>query len=114
MLKAIVELNGVAGNHARSYYEMAPASIVIRLSESLVAGYNSYGFSKDGDFPEVVDGILKGDYPGAEFYIGGKIVKDMTEERQKKLEEKKVTLDRNAQRLIGTVIAKILPGENAR
>jgi CRISPR-associated protein Cst2 len=108
LLKAVGELNGVAGNHARSYYEMAPASIVIRLSESLVAGYNSYGFSKDGDFPEVIGGILKGDYAGAEFYIGGKIVKDMEETKQKELTEKKVTLDRNAQRLIDTVIAKIL------
>jgi len=108
LLKAIGELNGVAGNHARSYYEMAPASIVIRLSESLVAGYNSYGFRKEGDFPEVVDGILKDDYAGAEFYIGGKLVKDMEETKQKDLTEKKVTLDRNAQRLIDTVIAKIL------
>jgi CRISPR-associated protein Cst2 len=109
LLKAIGELNGVAGNHARSYYEMAPASIVIRLSESLVAGYNSYGFTKDGDFPEVIQGILKGDYPGAEFFIGGKIVKDMAETTQNDLEAKKVTLDRGAQRLIDTVIAKVLP-----
>jgi CRISPR-associated protein Cst2 len=108
LLKAVGELNGVAGNHARSYYEMAPASIVIRLSESLVAGYNSYGFRKDGDFPEVIGGILKGDYEGAEFYIGGKIVKDMEETKQKELTEKKVTLERNARRLIDTVIAKIL------
>src|SRR5437867_647089 len=85
LLKAISELNSVAGNHARSYYEMAPASIVIRLSDSLVAGYNTYGFTKDGDFPEVTDGILKDDYPGNEFYIGGKIIKDLTEEKKQSL-----------------------------
>src|SRR5688572_32995433 len=85
LLKAIGELNGVAGNHARSYYEMAPASMVIRLSESLVAGYDTYGFTKDGDFPEVTDGILQGDYPGNEFYIGGKIVKTMAEEKRSAL-----------------------------
>ena len=79
------ELSGVAGNHARSYYEMAPASIVIRLSESLVAGYNTYGFTKEGDFPEVVDGIRQGDYPGGEFFIGGKIVKEMPERTAKPL-----------------------------
>jgi CRISPR-associated protein Cst2 len=114
LLKAIGELNAVAGNHARSYYEMAPASIVIRLSESLVAGYNTYGFTKDGDFPEVIEGILKGDYPGNEFYIGGRIVKDMTEKRQEELKGKHVTLDRNTQRLIATVTVKILGKENTQ
>lgn len=44
LLKAISELNEVAGGHARSYYEMAPASIVARLTPSLVAGYDTYGF----------------------------------------------------------------------
>lgn len=108
LLKAISELSGVAGNHARSYYEMAPASIVIRLSESLVAGYNTYGFTKEGDFPEVTDGIRKEDYPGDEFFIGGKIVKEMSEEDVQTLKKKKVTLDRSAQRLIATVTKKIL------
>lgn len=112
LLKAIGELNGVSGNHARSYYEMAPASIVMRLSESLVAGYNTYGFTKEGDFPEAIEGICKGDYTGGEFFIGGKIVKDMTEANVKKLNEKNVTLDRSAQRLIDTVIGKILAKEN--
>jgi len=113
LLRAIGELNGVAGNHARSYYEMAPASIVIRLSESLVAGYNTYGFTRDGDFPEVTDGILRGDYPGNEFYIGGKIVKDMADNKQNSLQENRVTLDRNVQRLIATVTVQILGEENA-
>jgi CRISPR-associated protein Cst2 len=114
LLKAISELNNVAGNHARSYYEMAPASIVIRLSDSLVAGYNTYGFTKEGDFPEVIEGIRKGDYPGNEFHIGGKIVKDMEEKKQVELTEKKVTLDRNAQRLITMVCGKILVKENGK
>ena len=108
LLKAIGELNGVAGNHTRSYYEMAPASIVIRLSESLVAGYDTYGFTKEGDFPEVTDGIRKGDYPGGEFFIGGKSVKEMSEENVQILKARKVTLDRSAQRLIATVTKKIL------
>jgi CRISPR-associated protein Cst2 len=113
VLKAIGELNGVAGNHARSYYEMAPASIVIRLSESLVAGYDTYGFTKDGDFPEVIEGIKQDDYPGNEFYIGGKIVKTMAEEKRSTLSAKGVTLDRSAQRLITTVTAHILGEEQA-
>ena len=107
LLKAIGELNNVAGNHARSYYEMSPASIVVRLTNQLVAGYGTYGFRiEEGDthtLPEIVDGILKGDYPGNEFYLGGKIVKDMGDSGEKALKDKGVTLDRNPQRLLETI-----------
>jgi CRISPR-associated protein Cst2 len=128
LLQAIGELNGVAGNHARSYFEMAPASIVVRLTKQLVAGYKTYGFTPDGNFPEVIDGILHDtpeigldgepvtegeekkqkmnpapDYPGAEFYVGGKIVKDMRSDQAKKLTERGVTLDRDPRRLLTTV-----------
>jgi CRISPR-associated protein Cst2 len=103
LLKAIGELSDVAGNHARSYFEMAPASIVIRRSESLVAGYDTYGFSPSGDFPEVTEGVLKGDYPAPEFFIGGKIVKEMAPERSKALADKGVTLDRDPRRVLALV-----------
>jgi CRISPR-associated protein Cst2 len=88
LLKAIAELNGVAGNHARSYFEMAPASIVIRLTDSLVAGYETYGFRPDGSFPELVDGILHDDYPGKEFYMGGLLVKQLLNQKERPDEEK--------------------------
>jgi CRISPR-associated protein Cst2 len=97
LLKAISELNGVAGNHARSYFEMAPASIVIRLSPSLVAGFQTYGFTPDGGFPEIVEGIRKGDYPGSEFYLGGLLVKQvLAEDVRRELEGKGVKLHRMA------------------
>lgn len=97
LLKAISELNDVAGNHARSYYEMAPASIVIRMSDSLVAGYETYGFRSDGSFPELVEGILKGDYPGGEFHFGGAIVREvLAETTRKELEAKGAHLHRMA------------------
>ena len=104
LLKALGQLNNVAGNHARSYFEMAPASILVRLSPQLVAGYNTYGFNVVNGgthtFPELVDGILKGDYPASEFFMGGKLVKDMDDETLRGLEQKGVTLDRNPQRLL--------------
>jgi len=104
LLKGISELNGVAGNHARSYFEMAPASIVIRLSDSVVAGYDTYGFREDGSFPEVVDGILHDDYPGKEFYFGGQIVKQALDDCVKKqLEEKSVNLFRMAYQTLDAV-----------
>jgi CRISPR-associated protein Cst2 len=103
LLKAIGELNGVAGNHARSYYEMAPASIVLRLSKQLVAGYDTYGFDSSGNYPEVIDGIVKGDYPGGEFHIGGKIIKDMDPTRFEELKGKGATVDRDPRKLLAAV-----------
>src|SRR5712691_12596262 len=94
LLKAVGELSDVAGNHARSYFEMAPASIVVRLTEQLVAGYDTYGFrierkigaEDEHRFPEVVDELLRDEsiLPGGEFFIGGKIVREMSEETQQK------------------------------
>ena len=115
LLKAIGELNDVAGNHARSYFEMAPASIVVRLTESLVAGYETYGFKKPKDreaysFPEVIDGILHDppDFVGSEFYLGGRLVKEMDAATLDKLTERGVTLDRDPRRLLETVTEKAL------
>jgi CRISPR-associated protein Cst2 len=112
LLTAVGELHNVAGNHARSYFEMAPASILIRLTPRLVAGYNTYGFDVKDErhfFPEVVNGILEGDYPGAEFYLGGKIVKDMDDGMIEALLQKDVTLDRSPQRLLETVGERAFP-----
>jgi CRISPR-associated protein Cst2 len=119
LLKAIGELNEVAGNHARSYYEMAPASIVIRLTQSLVAGYGTYGFKphpkKAGRyvFPEVVHGILHDptpDYPGTEFFLGGLLVREMSSARQEKLRERGVTLERNPRELLDIVYQRAFGG----
>lgn len=112
LLNAIGELADVAGNHARSYFEMAPASIVVRVTPQLVAGYQTYGFASDGGFPEVVNGLLHDppDYPGQDFYIGGKIVKDMSEENAIRLANVGVTLNRDPRSLLGVVADKFLGG----
>lgn len=107
LLKANAELNGVAGNHARSYFEMAPASIIIRLSDSLVAGYNTYGFASEGGFPEVVEGILQGDYPGDEFHIGGQIVRQvLSAEQQEALGKQGASLYRMANAALNAVTSE--------
>ena len=107
LLEAVGQLNGVAGNHARSYFEMAPASLVVRLTSKLVAGYDTYGFSVDEQgkhkFYEVVEGIMLGDYPGEEFWLGGKLVKDMDAQLLKELEKKGAHLERNTQNLLAVV-----------
>jgi CRISPR-associated protein Cst2 len=76
---------------------MAPASIVLRLTTSLVAGFELYAFAEDGSLPEVTDAIGHGDYPGDEFYIGGKIVRDvLSREEQAQLRERGAHLYRLA------------------
>lgn len=118
LLKAIGELSNVAGNHARSYYEMAPASIVVRLSKQLVAGYQTYGFVKNDktgkyEFPEVIEGLLREsdpDYPGEEFFIGGRIVKEMNDASLATLVSRKVTLERDPRKLIQTVADEFMGG----
>jgi CRISPR-associated protein Cst2 len=119
LLRALGELNDVAGNHARSYYEMAPASIIVRLTESLVAGYNTYGFQSSGQapndihtFPEVIDGILHDppDYTGSEFYVGGKIVKEMPANHHEELKKRGVTLERDPRKVLSIVADKALGG----
>jgi CRISPR-associated protein Cst2 len=78
-----------------------------------VAGYQTYGFDSKGAFPEVIDGILHDppDYPGNEFYVGGKIVKDMKPEQAEKLAARGVTLDRDPRRLLATVADRFLGGK---
>ncbi len=117
LLKAIGELNGVSGNHARSYYEMAPASIVVRLTNCLVAGYRTYGFEAtngDGkyDFPEVIEGILHDppDYAGEEFYFGGLLVKQMEDAKRGALAARGATLERDPRKLLQIVAERAFGG----
>jgi CRISPR-associated protein Cst2 len=128
LLKAIGELNGVAGKQTRSFYDFAPASIIVRLTTSLIAGYQTYCFKPDGRLPDVIEDILAGDFDkevevkengrsekkklADEFYIGGEIVKrGLTDKQVAELKAKGVTMERNPQRLLAMVAVKFLGGE---
>jgi CRISPR-associated protein Cst2 len=102
LLKALGELNDVAGGHARSYFEMAPRSLVARLTPSLVAGYDTYGFDEKGDFSELKR-VMTGDLPAAEFWVGGEIVRKMPDEVRAKLRAAGATLEDNPQKLIAAI-----------
>jgi hypothetical protein len=90
LLKAIGELSDAAGNHARSLYFMAPASIVIRLTEQLCPGHEQYHFTVRRDpatnrpiyESKVITMLLAKEpfLPGKEFYIGGEIAETLREE----------------------------------
>lgn len=109
LVKAISQLTDVAGGHARSYFEMAPRSVVARLTPSLVAGYDTYGFDEKGDFGELAR-VLANDLPAAEFWVGGEIVRQMPQEARKKLEAARATLDENPQRLLERLADAAFPG----
>jgi CRISPR-associated protein Cst2 len=117
LLMAIGELAGASGNHARSLYFMAPASIVVRLTDQLCPGYEQYHFSVRRDpatnarifESKVVTHLLSEGtvLPRNEFYIGGEIVERLSEaDRQKLGDGGGVTLDRDPRRLLKTVVVK--------
>lgn len=120
LLKAVGELSGVAGNHARSYYEMAPASVSVRLTPMLVAGYDSYHFRLDGRGPEnerrlgssLLSDLLDDELglPGEQFYLGGQVVRTLADADKETLKKKGVTLDADPRRLLATVADKFLGG----
>jgi CRISPR-associated protein Cst2 len=99
LLTGIGELNGVAGGHARAYFEMAPRSIVARLSRNLVAGYDTYGFDLEGTFCEL-SRVGPTDLPGEEFWVGGETVRLMPDELRTTLRGHGVQLYENPQKLI--------------
>lgn len=114
LLESIGQLSNVAGGHARSYFEMSPASIVVRLTPQLVAGFNTYGFNEHGTFQELnrISGkdlpSNKQDLPGAEFWIGGEIVRNMTADEKQRLENAGAHLYENPQRLLADATDEFL------
>jgi CRISPR-associated protein Cst2 len=90
---------------------MAPASIIVRLTESLVAGFNTYCFKPGGVVPDVIEDILRGDYPAAEFYLGGELVKRaVPPEMLTELQKAGVKVERDPRKLLEVVADKALGG----
>lgn len=110
LLKSIGQLTGVAGGHARSFYEMSPKTIIVRLTPSLIAGFDTYGFDEFGDFPEL-ERINENDLPADEFWIGGDLVRNMDENEKERLEKSGVHFFDNPQNLIEKVSQEFLTTE---
>ncbi len=107
LLQAISQLSDVAGGHARSYYEMAPKSIVARLTPSLIAGFDTYGFDEQGEFSELTR-IHKDDLSADEFWVGGELARDMDETRKAELAEAGVKFYDNPQTLLSDLADEFL------
>ena len=112
LLAAIGQLTDVAGGHARSYFEMAPASLVARLTTNLVAGYNTYGFDEKGQFSEL-SRINQNDLPGNEFWLGGEIARNMPADERQRLAEEGVTFYDNPQKLLADIAEAFLKTEGS-
>ena len=109
LLEAIGQLSNVAGGHARCYYEMAPRSIVARLTPWLVFGIDSYGFREDGSFPELAR-IQPSDLPGHEFWIGGEIVRTMSSAERDRLSAQGAHLFESPQALLHAIAETAVGG----
>lgn len=110
LLQAIGQLSDVAGGHARSYYEMAPKSIVARLTPNLVAGYDTYGFDEKGEWAELKR-IHADDLPGHELWIAGDIVRHLESVQRARLEGEGVKLYDNPQKLLDEIAEAFLKSE---
>lgn len=107
LLKSIGQLSNVAGGHARSFYEMSPKSIIVRLTPSLIAGFDTYGFDDKDNFTEI-DRIKEDDLPGNEFWIGGELARNMDSSKKATLSESGVHFYDNPQILLEKVSAEFL------
>jgi CRISPR-associated protein Cst2 len=107
LLQSISQLSDVAGGHARSYYEMAPKSIVARLTPSLIAGFDTYGFDEQGKFSEL-SRIHENDLPAGEFWIGGELARTMNESQKSELTAAGVRFYDNPQTLLSDLADEFL------
>jgi CRISPR-associated protein Cst2 len=99
LLEAIGQLSNVAGGHARAYFEMAPRSVIARITPSLVAGFNTYGFDELGNFADL-SRLHSNDLPAKEFWIGGEIARNMGDADKKRLEAAGAHLFDNPQKVL--------------
>ncbi|MBL8614979.1 MAG: type I-B CRISPR-associated protein Cas7/Cst2/DevR [Deltaproteobacteria bacterium] len=106
LLRGIGELSNVAGGHARSLYEMAPRSVVARLTPALVGGFSTYGFDEQGRFPEL-SRLHADDLPPGEFWLGGEVVRALPAEQRAALTAAGAHLYDSPQRLLADIGAAL-------
>lgn len=107
LLDGIGELSNVAGGHARSYYEMAPRSIVARVTPRLVAGWDTYGFDEKGHFAPL-SRVNSKDIPGGEVWVGGELARILEGAEKERLSKEGVHFFDNPQACLKAIAAETL------
>lgn len=83
VVDAITNLSEVAGNHSRFLYDFAPESVVFRWTDDFAPRF-LYGFEMDAEsnlsFDAVLEKVQNGDIAANELFIGGTIVKTLTDD----------------------------------
>lgn len=108
LLQAVGQLNDVAGNRARSYFEFSPKSMVVRCTTRLAAGFDYYGFRPDGTHA-VVDAILRGEVDGKGFFMAGEIVSLLDKETKEALAKKDVKLIHSVEKALDDLAGELFP-----
>ena len=111
LLKAIGELSEVAGGNSVSYIQMSPRSIIARLTSRRVPGYDTYGFNEEGEFTEL-NRLIDKELPGEEFWLGGEIVRQMSEETKQQLKDNNIKLKNNPETLLEELSQQFLKEDN--
>jgi CRISPR-associated protein Cst2 len=86
-IKDLGELRNVAGNHARTVFDMAPVSFLARLTPRRSSEFDYYGWQADGTHLDI-DRILdpRDDLPGHEMWLAGEVVRRLDAEKRQGLE----------------------------
>jgi CRISPR-associated protein Cst2 len=118
LVRALGDLAGVSGNHARSLYFMAPASVVVRVTQKLTPGYEQYHFTVGRDLAtnervygsKLLSRLLAEDcvLPRGEFLVGGEIVGKLSGAERKTLADAGAVLDADPARLLSTAADRML------
>lgn len=90
VIDAVTALSEVAGNQSRFLFDFAPDSIVFRWADDF-APRLLYGFEMDAEanlsFPTILEKVKNGDIAASELYIGGSIIKTLSDEERQLLND---------------------------
>ena len=116
LIRTLCQFANVAGNHARTYFDMSPESVMGRVTKARTPQFNTYAWTEQGENTEIAR-LNENDllHPkvcpngGKEWYIGGKIVRDMPTEERQRLIGLGVNLFESPQACLLDMIEKAIP-----
>ncbi|MBL8152223.1 MAG: type I-B CRISPR-associated protein Cas7/Cst2/DevR, partial [Blastocatellia bacterium] len=89
VIRAIIDLSEVAGNHSRFLYDFSPDSVVFRWTNDF-APRMLYSFKMDTkgnlSLPDLIEKVKAKDIAACELYIGGSIVERLSKDDKSTLE----------------------------